>query len=280
MVSTDMSDRGNIPISGSWGRQTDEMICPWLYFSKRARNWTRLVQSQCLQHRVIIPCLEMDMDFKLTLCLCNILNTTTFLHWALCPYYDQALWSCQATFPLRTNGTWTLYKAEAAARTSCLFLSCWILPFCTQRRGKTYKLLDQRKLNSSMRESGKGLFCPFLSICPPWMQKVFYLVLWGKSQNFQNFGSVPASILVLLSCFLYKLFPEMVRWKLRKKSEQKTRRLNSNADKNHPRPFSPHTLSARSECGLVQNWGSWTPACWQLLAVSHFKMRNSRQQLT
>lgn len=150
------------------------------------------------------------MDFKLTLCLCNILNTTTFLHWALCPYYDQALWSCQAIFPLRTNRTWTLYMAEEAARASCLFLSCWILPFCTQSRRKTYKLLDQRKLNSRMRESGKGLHCPFLCICPPWMQKVSYLVLWGKSQNFRNFGSAPASIHVLLSHFRCKLFPEMV----------------------------------------------------------------------
>lgn len=42
------------------------------------------------------------------------------------------------------------------------------------------------------------------------MQKVSYLVLWGKSQNFQNFGSAPASIQVLLSCFRCKLFPEMV----------------------------------------------------------------------
>lgn len=29
-----MSDRGNILISGSGGRQADEMICPWLYFLK------------------------------------------------------------------------------------------------------------------------------------------------------------------------------------------------------------------------------------------------------
>lgn len=61
-----------------------------------------------------------------------------------------------------------------------------------------------------MRESGKGLFCPFLSICLPWMQKVSYLLLWGKCQNFQNFGSAPASIHVFLSCFWCKLFPEMV----------------------------------------------------------------------
>lgn len=105
------------------------------------------------------------------------------------------------SFPLRTNRT---------ARASCLLLSCWILPFCTKSKGKTYKLLDQGRLNSSMRESGKGLLCPFLSICLPWMQKVSYLVLWGMSQNFQNFGSAPASIHVLLSCFRCKLFPEMV----------------------------------------------------------------------
>lgn len=148
------------------------------------------------------------MDLKLTLCLCNILNTTTFLHWTFCPYYDQALWSCQAMLPLRTSGR-TLCMAEGAARASCLFLS-WILPFCTHSRGKMHKLLDQRKLNSSMRESGKGLLCPFLSICLPWMQRVSYLVLWGKSQNFQNFGSAPASIHVLLSRFRCKLFPEMV----------------------------------------------------------------------
>lgn len=126
------------------------------------------------------------MDFKLTLCLCNILNTTTLLHWALCPYYDQALWSCQAIFPLRTSGACTLCMAEAAARDSCPFLSCWILPFCTQIRGKTYKLLDQRKLNSSVTESGKGLLCPSCPFCPPWMQKVSYLVLWVKSQNFSK----------------------------------------------------------------------------------------------
>lgn len=42
------------------------------------------------------------------------------------------------------------------------------------------------------------------------MQKVSYLLLWGKSQNFQNFGSAPASIHVFLSCFRCKLFPEMV----------------------------------------------------------------------
>jgi len=30
------------------------------------------------------------------------------------------------------------------------------------------------------------------------MQKASYLVLWGESQNFQNFGSAPASIHVLL----------------------------------------------------------------------------------
>lgn len=47
---------------------------------------------------------------------------------------------------------------------------------------------------------------------------------------------------------------QWLQWKLRKKSEQKIRRLNSNADKNWPRPFSraPDTLSKIRMCTCAE----------------------------
>lgn len=80
--------------------------------------------------------------------------------------YAQALCSGQAIFPLSTSGDWTFawQKQQPGPAAIPELLNS---PFCTQSSGKTYKLLDLKKLNSSMRESGKGLFCPFLSICLP-----------------------------------------------------------------------------------------------------------------
>lgn len=77
--------------------------------------------------------------------------------------------------------------------------------FSHSQQGKTHKVLHQRRLNSSMRESVRVylvLSCPF--VC----HECRRFPLW--SQNFQTFGSAPGSIHVLLSCFRCKLFPEMV----------------------------------------------------------------------
>lgn len=40
---------------------------PMAMLSERARNWTRLVQSQCLNHRVIMPFLEMVSEIMIIL---------------------------------------------------------------------------------------------------------------------------------------------------------------------------------------------------------------------